>query len=147
PFGWPATLGLLGHPGQVEADVGAGPPTGILVPVEGLSVAQGASLVLQFAQAGAGVLGDGADSGFAQAQAAGLGPGLQRRFFEAVAGHAQQTDDALGAGREAMGAQAGLVVEGEDAGAAAAAVVVATAQVNGAEEAHDRLLAVAFERG
>jgi hypothetical protein len=44
-------------------------------------------------------------------------------------------------------AEAGLAVEGEAATAAVAAVIVAAAEANGAEEALDRLGTIAFELG
>jgi hypothetical protein len=43
--------------------------------------------------------------------------------------------------------QAGLVIEGETATATVAAVVIATAKVDGAQEALDSLGAVALELG
>ncbi len=117
------------------------------MPLEGLAVPQRVPLLVQRSQTRAGFLGDQPHGRFGQAQATGLRQDLLGGLLEAVAGESQQADDALGAGGEAVGAEADLVVEGEQAMPAAAAVVVAAAVVDGAQQALGRLGPIAFEPG
>jgi hypothetical protein len=140
-------LAGVGDTGQVGAEVGAGLALSMLVPRKMLAIPLGVPLLVQCPQALVRVLGNRPHSRFRLTQTVGLRQDLLGSFLEAIAGQSHQTDDAFGAGGEAVVPEAGFVIEGEQAVPAATAVVVAAPKADRPQKTVGSLGSITLEQG